>query len=385
MAVVSVKTLHDGWTGSFPAADAPTFKVVFLVEVDNPKDGNMTVVNAEGIPALGSSYKVGKDGRADVYLKSLSTNPVAGTRNLWEVTGSYGAPEKEEEEDPTEGVDEDGKPTEDPLKFVVSMSISTTRVTRDAITGTYLGQVKDRKGVGGVLKKKGFNAGSSPPKAKNGVGSNADGRITNSRPITNSVFSPFDPPAQSEYNRTSLKIKFNTLNTPKKILPYINSVNSKTCNIKVKYTWKNAKGTSRAAYGKFSIPKYAGRILGITTSPVERKGVAYHQSELEIEVDKLYTWRLDILDRGYATINKEKTYESGGTSEGKSGPVTDSVVTEDGFATREPILLDGSGNALRVQSEFGGIEGVYLRYGVYPELDWNIVGLNEPKKLQGEE
>ena len=104
MAVVSVKTLHDGWSGSFPFDDAPTFSVVYLVEVDDPQDGNITVVSASGIPQLGSAYRVGEDFRADCLLKSLSTSPVAGTRNLWQVTASYGKKEKEDEDDdPTVG------------------------------------------------------------------------------------------------------------------------------------------------------------------------------------------------------------------------------------------------------------------------------------------
>ena len=380
MAVVSVKTLHDGWTGSFTLKDMPTFTVVYLVEVDDPQDGNITVIDAAGIPRPGDPYQVGQDFHALSTCKSLSSAPVAGTRNLWQVTASFGKPEKEDDDDdPTDGMTEDGEPTDDPLKFAVSMTISSTRVARDAIMGTYLGQLRERDGVAGALVPDGFKDGGAPPQAHPGVEHDQwrTPPITNGRAITNSVFKPFDPPPQVEYNRTNLRIKFNTLNSPQRILPYINSVNSKSIVINVHYRWDDEHGQDRASTGKFWVPEFAGRIMGITTNPSRRNGFAYHENELEIEVDKLYTWRLDILDRGYSTLNAEKTFSS--YADGKGVPVTNSDVSDDGFQNREPVLLDGYGQALNIEEA----DAVYLRYGVYPEMDWSVVGLQEPRRLQG--
>jgi len=374
MAVVSVKTLHDGWTGSFPSNEAPTFKVVYLVEVDDPQDGNMLVVDADGIPKLGTSYRVGEDFRADVLLKSLSTAPVAGTRNLWQVTASYGTPEKgekPEQGDPTEGKTQEGEDTEDPLKFAVSMSMSTTRVSTDATNGTYLGQYYD----GNFHKQRGFHGGHEPPKTHANVQTDREGRITNGRSITNSVFRPFDPPPQIEYNRTNVKIKFNTLNCPKKILSYINSVNSKSIWLRINYHWDDENGNDRVSTGQVYVPQYAGRIMGLTTTPtVASNGIGYHDNVLEIEVDKLFTWRLDILDRGYAVLNYDKTFPSSGDQSNADGtPVTDGDVGDDGFENREPVLLDGKGKKLKLDKS----EGVFLRYGVYPEMDWSDISLDQ--------
>jgi len=383
MAVVSTKILHDGWTGSFTTKEIPTFKVVYLVEVDDPEDGNLLVVDASGIPKIGSAYNVGQDFHGGVRCKSLSTTPVAGTRNLWQVTASFGKPEKgeEDDDDPTDGVTDEGEPTDDPLKFAVSMTMSSSRVSRDAIRGAYLGQVTEVKGVAGELRQNvGFLEDHNPPPQtqNNGVLSDQDGKITNGRPITNSTFAPFDPPVQVDYNRTNVRIKFNTLNSPQRILPYINSVNSKALTIHVVYIWKDEFGINQPTFASVKVPIYAGRVMGITTSPSTRNGIAYHANELEIEIDKLFTWRMDILDRGYATLDQDKTL--GGDSPGAEAvPVTNAVVTDDGFASREPVLLDGKGQSLDIKKT----DGVYLRYGVYPELDWSIVGINQPKKLQG--
>ena len=380
MSVVSVKTMHDGWSGSFTSTEMPTFTVVYLVEVDDPQDGNILVQAANGIPRLGTIYKAGNDVHALATCKSLSTSPIAGTRNLWQVTASFGKPEKPEEDDPTEGVDDQGQPTDDPTKFAVSMSLSTTRVTRDAIHGAYLGQVTEDNGVVSPLIQRGFNNRNDPPQVqRNGVMSDRNGRITNGRPVTNSVFTPFDPPAQTEYNRQNLKIKFNTLGTPVHLTPYINSVNSKFIRIIIVYRWDNQFGQPRSSLAKVEIPQYAGRILGMATSPSRRNGIAYHENEIEIEIDKLFTWRLDILDRGYSTLNRDKTFTSLANS--NDGTVaTNSNVSEDGFENREPVLLDGSGQQLDIEKH----DGVYVQYGVYPELDWHDVNIDQPKRLQGE-
>ena len=127
-----------------------------------------------------------------------------------------------------------------------------------------------------------------------------------------------------------------------------------------------------------AVPAYAGRIMGLTTTPsLASNGVGYHDNVLEIEIDKLFTWRLDILDRGYAVLNYDKTFPStGGTADGT--PVTDGDVSDDGFENREPVLLDGKGKKLKVEND-----GCFLRYGVYPEKDWKLVNLNNPTKLQG--
>jgi hypothetical protein len=369
MSVVSVKTMHDGWSGSFTVKDIPTFTVVYLVEVDNPQDGNLTVIDANGIPRPGDPYRAGGDFQANATCKSLSTSPVAGTRNLWQVTANYGKPEKEEDDDPTDGQTQDGEPTEDPLKFAVSMSLSSTRVTRDCILGAYLGQFED----GNFHGNRSFHEGNPTPQTN--VETDG-GKITNGRAITNSVFTPFDPPVQTEYNRTNVKIKYNTLNSPRRIMPYINSVNKTHLKINCFYRWSDEWGQDRAARGSVDIPAYTGRLMGISTNPARRGGIGYHENEIEIEIDKLFGWRLDVLDRGYATLDTAATF---GSSTAGSTPKTNAVATEDGFASRDPVLLDGEGQALDILKR----TAVYLRYGVYPEMEWKDVDLHEPKRLQG--
>ena len=380
MAVVSVKTLHDGWSGTFTGKEAPSFNVVYLVEVDNPQDGNTLVVDAAGIPKFGDAYNtVGNDVNIGVRCKGLSTAPVSGTRNLWQVTAQFGTTEKEkDEENPSDGVDENGNPTDDPLQFAVSMSTSTSRVSRDAILGTYLGQLRDSRGVAGPLQT--GNAAEfldNAPATHNTVTTDwTKKQITNGRPITNSVFRPFDPPPQVEYNRQNIQIKFNTLNNPHELEKYINSVNSKWLRIIVTYQWGDNFGANRAVQHNVHIPAYAGRILGVSTSPAMRGGVGYHENNLEIEVDRLYTWRMDILDRGYATTNVDK---SSSYSPGGNGTViTDTPASDDGFANKEPVLLNGHGKQLVEASE----AAIYLRYGIYPELDWKVIGLQQPQRLQ---
>lgn len=378
MAVKSVKIMHDGWTGSFAWGGTPGFKVVYLVEVDDPKDGNFIVSKAKGLPKLGDAYKVGKDHSQFIRLKSFSCQPVAGTRNLWEVSANYGSMDEDWRgavRDGTEGFDDQGKPTENPLAYAVSMSMSTTRVARDAMRGTYIGQIKDDKsGKRGNLMSTGFNGGNVPPTPHKFVTVDKDGEITNGRAITNSVFRPFDPPPQIEYNRINVKIKWNQHDSPRKMLGFVNSINSKQLTINVTYNWADEFGDAEWSTGSVYIPQYAGRIMGLSASPSMVNGIGYHDCEIEIEIDKLYTWRIDILDRGYARLEPSSFFSD---SPDHGIPKTSSDVSVDGFASREAVLLDGMGQALNVED----YEGVFLRYGVYPEFNWEPF-LGQAKNLK---
>tara|TARA_R110000824_G_scaffold48699_1_gene137277 strand:+ start:3748 stop:4896 length:1149 start_codon:yes stop_codon:yes gene_type:complete len=378
MAVVSVKILHDGWTGEFAQSGTAGFKVVYLVEVDDPKDGNFIVSTAAGLPRIGDAYNVGSDHSNSIRLKSFSTQPVAGTRNLWQVSANYGSMGEDwkgARRDGTDGFDDEGKPTDNPLAYAVSMSVSTTRVARDATRGTYLGKVTDANGGRGALDNVGgFNDGNVPPQPHNFVKIDADGEITNGRAITNSVFRPFDPPPQIEYNRTNVKIKWNQHNTPNRMLTFVNSINSRALTINVIYHWDDEFGDNDWSTGHVSIPRHAGRIMGLSASPSMINGIGYHDCEIEIEIDTLYTWRIDVLDRGYANLELDSFFSN---APNKGVPKTSSDVSVDGFASREPVLLDGNGQALNVAK----YDGVFLRYGVYPELNWGAV-LADPKNLK---
>jgi hypothetical protein len=41
--------------------------------------------------------------------------------------------------------------------------------------------------------------------------------------------------------------------------------------------------------------------------------------------------------------------------------------------------MDGEGQEMNVEK----MDAVYLRYGIYPEMDWHKVGLHDPRRLQG--
>jgi hypothetical protein len=79
---------------------------------------------------------------------------------------------------------------------------------------------------------------------------------------------------------------------------------------------------------------------------------------------------MDVLDRGYATLNMEQSFPTAGID---GVTVTDGDVTEDGFGNREPALLDGKGQKLNVKIS----DGCFLRYGIYPEMEWRDIKLDQ--------
>ena len=100
MAVTSVKVSHEGWSGSADIKEGYTFNVTYLAEVDDPQDGVYEVLSSPKMPTIGSAYEVGNDRYYLTALSNLSASPVSGTRNLWEIVGTYGRikPDDDDEE-----------------------------------------------------------------------------------------------------------------------------------------------------------------------------------------------------------------------------------------------------------------------------------------------
>jgi hypothetical protein len=106
---------------------------------------------------------------------------------------------------------------------------------------------------------------------------------------------------------------------------------------------------------------------------MQSNGVGYFRCNLELEIDPLYGWRLDILDRGYSV--KDNTLESDGSyTVGKAKVITD----EAGNPLKEPSLLDGHGELL----DHENFDAVYLQYAVYPEIDFRGLNIHQPQLLK---
>lgn len=385
MAVTSVKVSHEGWSGSADIKEGYSFNVTYLAEVDDPQDGAYEVISSPKMPTIGSAYDVGNDRYYLTALTNLTASPVSGTRNLWEVVGTYERikpeddnerPIKKEKPDPAQGAKED-----DPTEWPVIVTMSTTRVSRAAQFGVYMGQLRYPQGgnqnanlpltVGfpGV-----FNLRNQVPFPQPSVKSDFFHDIQNDRAITNSNFKPFDPAPEIDYTRYTINIEFRTLHYPSPLIRAVNCVNSKDFTLSHIIESEDENGQPRNLLTKVGIEKQTCKIQGVSVTPMQSDGVGYFSCDLELEVDPLYGWRLDILDRGYSV--RDDTLESDGSTAapGKVKTITD----ESGNAAKEPSLLDGHGGLLDLTK----LDAVYLQYAVYPEIDFKQLNINQPQLLK---
>ena len=364
MAVVSVNILHNGWSATEDIGTKTTFTVVYLVEVDDKNDGALVVMDADDgtsrIPRQFETYAVGNDSDPFAFVKSKSPTPIDD--KFWHVSVTFGPnePAGEENGGPIGGLDEDLNPTDNPLREVIDVSVTVVNATRAAERGAYIGQIDLPIGNidvndDGYFSTEGFRPGSTGVEQANGDNL---GRIVNGVPITNSVYTPFDPPPEIAYNQIRITAGMNCDQYPGRLGELVNSVNGQRVNLDV--------GEFRGWHFGFTedFPPYTLRFMGFNTQRRFKNGVAYWRIEIEYLADLLFGWRLDILDRGYC-VNSNETVSEGAPSKNNILDVTGNQISE-------PVLLDGQGKMLDLETH----AATYLRYAVYPEIDFRAAGIS---------
>ena len=368
MAVVSVNILHDGWGASETVGTKTTFTVVYLVEVDDKNDGAMVVMSANDgttrIPRSGEFYEVGND--RDPFAMVLTKSPTPIDDKLWHVTCTFGpvgapsyTPPAHEE---IRGLDDADppEPTDDPVEERVDCTIQTVNATRVAERGAYIGKLVIPSG-GSTLDNGNFDPTGFIP-GKPTVSINAEGggfgRIKNGVPITNSVFTAFDPPPEIAYNQYRITCGMNVLRYPQWLITSVNSVNKDIAAF-------------RGPGLRMDAAPYTARYMGITVGERISNGKIFTRLELEFLIDPLFGWRLDILDRGYCVKSNLREDISEGAIK------KNNVLDEKGNPISEPILLDGKGTMLDMEY----FQAAYLRYAIYPEINFRAGQLTNFRAL----
>lgn len=99
MAVVSSKEISGGRRGHLDQTFQRTFSRVWQVITDGAYDDALSVMFADGIPALGDTYLISQTGLADVYAEVVSYDtiqPDADCPNLWHVQVNYSTEPKKD-------------------------------------------------------------------------------------------------------------------------------------------------------------------------------------------------------------------------------------------------------------------------------------------------
>ena len=384
MAVTSVTVSHEGWSGSADIREGRKYSVTYVVQCDNPLDGAATILDSPKMPTVGAAYSVGNDADGLAALKTLTVSPVAGSRNLWTAQGTFEPikPEPGEKQNPEEGFNEEtGEPEPNPLLWSAMLSWSTVRVQRPALSGAYLGQrryTKDQnQNVRIPLQQASMDFPNQLPKVQDFARGDAAGRIVNGVAITNSVFHPFDPPPEIDYSRMALRYTFNTDHFPVRYLEWVNSINRHGFEINHVVHCKDILGKDKELITKFGVAKYTMKILGVAAQAKTVNDVGFFEVSIDTEIDQLYGYRYELLDRGYSEIYPAHDPEDPGYDNPfGSKPLVD----ENGNREAEPCLLDGHGRRLDLRNN----AAVFLVYGLYPEKDFSVLKFNLPALMKND-
>ena len=360
MALVETAVIHDGWSGTKTLEQkVDTFNVQYVVRVDSKDDGPRFILEDCGLPLKGSAYSAGGDGHPLSVCKSVSVSPLG--ENVWRATATYG-PATDKEDKPAEdaNLDEEGKPTEDVQLEGIDVQISLVQMSRPAARAIYLGQIKggDKKPLQNVT----WNGG--PPAEGDAVTLGTKNGLVTGVPVTNSCNVAYDPPVEIDYSRIQVTLGRNEMAfNANRVLEYNDTVNLKP--FKLTYRGFN-----------LDVPAFAAKMQTIGATRRIKEGVVYWRVNYEFHIDSLFGWRAEVLDRGYGMTTEFdpmaqvfRSTESIPEFLGQSQPI---VNTETGFTLTEPVNLNGQGMPLKIKEE-----PIYLVYGVYKEIDWTPLKLNQ--------
>jgi hypothetical protein len=358
MAFIESAVIHDGWTGTKTLDEkVDSFSVQYMVRVDDKQDGPRFVLEQCGLPTKGALYNAGSDNHPAAVCKSVSVSPLG--ENVWRATVSYGA-STDKEDKAADELDEENKPTDDVTLEGIEVQISLVQMSRPAVRAIYLGQTKG--GHNRVLENIKWNGG---PFAEGDAGSlGTNGALFTGIPVTNSCSTAFDPPVEVDYSRIQVTLTRNEMElNANRVLQYNDTVNLHGFNL---------------SYRGFNldVPAYSAKMQTIGTSRRIKEGVVYWRVNYEFHIDSRFGWRAELLDRGYGMTSEfdQLAQDFRSTEDIPVGMGTmQPIVNQDtGFTLTEPVNLDGQGFPLKLNEP-----PIYLVYGVYKEIDWAPLKLNQ--------
>ena len=369
MAVTNVQVLHDGWTSSGDDKGKVEFSVTFVVEVDDRFDGPSVVAGAVNpddpdlrIPSLGDFYNIGNDVDLNAFCKKISPRPVGGM--IWHVNVSYGPDSDTDEKGDNEPRDENDQPVQNWEDEAATIGFQLIRTSRAAWQGVYKGQLIKKRNQFAAFHQITWPEGPPFQPFANPMLDPTHFGLENGVAITNSANAVFDPPVEKDYMQIGVTVTRNHRVFPfEHIINYVNSVNSAQLVV----YHRNATVTVEPGVGK---------MMSITGDWRLSNGFPFWRVSYEFHLDHFFGWQSDILDRG---LHRSNDVDEDGNSNSeasfkKNAAPVDAIKDLQGHPITEPVKLNGQGQPLKQ-----GIlhhEAVFLRYMLYPELDWAALDLN---------
>lgn len=279
MTIIQVNEIWQGRDGSGDASGEQQYSRVFRVRTNSNFDTAVEATNHPFIPVIGNLFP----SDLTAFCQRVSASQETFSPRVWIITASYS--NKREV-------------TDNPISDPTEITWDTEQFQRPAF--------KDRSG----------NA------------------------IVNSAGDPFDPPADRDDSRITVRLSRNMAVVPDWILLVADKLNSSPVTID-----GISVGTEKAKIQKVSIGKKESRndtqFRNVTTT-------------IHLQTDD---WQLSVLDQGF----REKI----------SGTKRKNIINDEDFnPISSPALLDGSGNQL-VDPKFSN--AVFKDFDVYGTFDFNTL------------
>ena len=308
MTITAVKELWQGREGEW-TEDQRSYTRVFRVETDYKYHHAGDIETHGQIPKIGTPYPADYNARCvSVVPRSESFSPY-----IWLTTCVYRTKSKEEGSPP------EFDPTSD--RAVIRWNTEIYQKVCDrAFWGTSTADGADPPPL------------NAPPRPLVGV--------------VNSAGDPFDPPVMIDDCRFGVSVTKNLSVVPPWILGYINAINHRDVWI------DNVK-----------VPKRCLKVMSMSVGDwSERNWTSYREVNVAFSVDVTQS------EEGYDG-HVRAVLDAGFREKGGIRVATrKNIVNDDGSRITSPALLDGNGT--KIDDPEPG-DAVYMKYGVYPEGDFN--------------
>lgn len=288
MAVTSVEKMWSGRSGADTLLNHRTYRVVYEIIVDDPTTSEVDIVNATGVPQVGSALAID----SGAYMVDFELAVSDDSPFIFYFTAKYDSkPELPEAFDPGAEGAEPGDIDANPLLRPAVWSVSFTKTTEPAVKWYAINNL-------GVMD-------------------------ANLSLIRNSAKLPFDPPATIEVSRPILRATKNIAPTAA-TLSFFMSLQDRV-NDRV---WRG-------------LAKHVARIDGVTGAGKKENGINFVEVAIDIAL-KWDTWALQLLDCGYAELTT-RTVPGPPVAQQKTWT---KIRDPFGQEASEPVPLNGAGRKL---------------------------------------
>jgi len=345
MTITSTTLQWNGASGTWSLGSGHQYTAHWRVITDDPYEQAATIINyfAAAVVPLGAFYQYASDPTdLKAIAKDIRATRDLGSTTVWNVIVEYGP------EDEDEGEDEDGNPTEDPLKFRPDISWQTVQYTRPVERSTYLfgfrGKTAERVPEGSFVI-----------------------------PMNSSMI-PFNPGLEMDDARGVLRVQRNLATiAADEITDLMNVVNQSPFQI-------NKWGFSKSFLSR------TAKVRDVSIAFRTLNGIDYWDVAVFADY-RSGTWVEGVIDRGVngRALAGDMTGHGGtisGSGQGGPGDVPPGTPKTRRFTDLyeeplpDPVLLDGDGHALDL--ELSPLSPVVLDYLHYTEWDFTTISFFDP-------